>query len=192
MFSTQEVVSAVKNLTIADCGLDDLSHCQLLEAKARKLGFESFHHLRTWLSSTPSDRIGNYSLALMRKICAMRLPTLQCSYYEFMILPNNGVGYYSCWIGWDRCGEEVRVPRPLAGLSTVYGLRKIAEHPIHVVESVKELGAWRYNWLSTALVPEELAKSNFPMAFNKQMLVEQSPTLDKIRSSGYQSNIVRD
>jgi hypothetical protein len=190
MFSTNEVLAAVKRSDIACDTGDSASHCQLVEARSKKLGFESYHHLRTWLVSAPSRDIGDYCLALMKRICELRLPSQSCGYFEFMILPGSAVGYYSYWIGWDRRGNEVRVPRPLVGRETTIRLRNLGNSPIFVIESAKELAVWRHTWFSTALIPEKLAREHFPLEFNKQMLVDADPPYEKIRAnSPYDSNI---
>lgn len=193
MFSTQEVVDTLKDATFDQESIDGFSHCQLLEAKAKQLGFESYHQLRTWLTSTPEELLEEYSLGLMRKICAKRLPIMDSTYYEFMVLPDGGIGFYSYFIGWDNRAEEVRVPRPLHGLPTAIGLRKAIKHPIYVVESTKELSAWHWSWHATALVPEALAKDAFSHCFNKRHLVDANPPLHLIRGTDkYASNLVRD
>lgn len=193
MFSTQEVVNTVKKAIFDQELVDDLSHCQLLDAKAKQLGLKSYHHLRTWLEGTPDELIEDCLLGLMKKICAMRLPSKQCAYYEFMMLPDGGIGYYSCFIGWDKHADDVRVPRPLHGLPTTIGLRKLAKHPIYVIESAKELSAWQWSWRATALIPEALAKETFPRSFNKEHLIDSNPPLHRVRStSRYANNIVRD
>ena len=190
MFALQEVIDAVKDLASADLK-SDLSHCQLLNARVRELGYQSFHHFRETLRHIPPDRFGNVSLQLMRQVCAARIPTLDCAYYEFQVLPRHGVGFYSHWIGWDKHGDEVRVPRPLIGTPTASGLRRIADYPIYVVESEKELLVWKDIWRSTALVPENIAKSSFPLAFKKEHLVEKNPPLERIRAqvNQYGNNI---
>lgn len=190
MFSTQEVVDALKGATFDRESIQGLSHCQLLETKARQLGFESYHHFRTWLTDSSAELLEEYSLGLMRKICELRLPTLDCAYYEFMMLPNQGVGFYSYFIGWDKHAQEVRVPRPLHGLPTAIGLRKLAKHPIYVIESSKELVAWQWNWHATALMPKALAKEAFPHCFNKRHLVDANPPLHLINGEDlHASNI---
>jgi len=193
MFSTQEIIGALKEASFDQESIEGLTHCQLLEARAKMLGFEGYHHLRTSLMSVPGELFEHLSLALMRKICSQRLPTLDCAYYEFMVLPDKGIGFYSYFIGWDCRAEEVRVPRPLVGLPTAIGLREIAEHTIYVVESMKEISAWQASWRATALVPEALAKEAFPRCFNKEHFVDANPPLHRIRSTRkYESNIVRD
>jgi hypothetical protein len=130
----------------------------------------------------------------MRQISLRRIPSLDCTYFEFMATGRH-FGFCSYWIGWDKRGEEVRVPRPLIGAETAPSLRKMATHPIYVVESDKELLAWRYNWLSTALIPEQLAKRFFPFAFNKDFMVEKNPPLARIRARAkrdYSNNIAFD
>jgi hypothetical protein len=190
VFSYQDVVNGLKSLSEAVDTPANLSHCQALEFQARKLGFKSFHHFRESLNGIPQDSFAAISLGLMRRICEKRLPSLNnSSYYEFVPLPN-GVGYYSHWIGWDKFGEEVRVPRPLEGKTSVKKMREAVEHPIYVLESERELIAWQAVWRSTAYVPEELAKANFPKSFNKQHLVSENPPLDLIKRKirDYSSN----
>jgi len=180
MFSVQEVVDAIKTAAFDTPKTQTLTYCQALEAKSKQIGFESFHDLRAWLTSTPDELIGDYSLSLMRKLCAQRLPMQSCPYYEFMSFPDETIGFYSYWIGWDREAREVRVPRPLRGKETASRLRKISEHPIYTIESSKELSAWLWSWRRTALIPEDLARSRFPECFNKDHLVDKNPPLHKV------------
>ena len=190
MFQVTELIDAVKNLASTDSE-HDRSHCQALEFHAKQLGFQSFHRLKQSLKRLPSDRFDKVSLKLMHQISVRRIPSHNCAYFEFMAADGN-FGFYSHWIGWDRRGEEVRVPRPLTGAEAAAGLRKIAASPIYVVESDKELLAWRYNWLSTALIPEQLARKFFPFSFNKQFMVEKNPPLAKVRARmnrDYSNNI---
>lgn len=191
MFVAEDLFAAVKQLASAEAD-NEFSHCQRLEIVSRRLGFEGFQHLRQTMLHTPPDQLGRQTLALMRKICERRLPVIGKAYFEFMVLPHSGLGYYSQWTGWDRRGDEVRVPRPLNGHGTAVKLRQVTEHPIYVVESEKELTAWRHVWAATALVPEALAQKSFPMMFNKAHLVERTPPYEKIRAqarSQYENNL---
>jgi len=191
MFLAEDLFAAVKQLASAEVD-GEFSHCQRLEIVARQLGFDGFQHLRQTMLHTPPDQLGHQSLALMRRICERRLPVRGMAYFELMVLPRGGLGYYSQWIGWDRRGDEVRVPRPLNGHGTAVKLRQVTDHPIYVVESEKELTAWRHIWSATALVPEALARHSFPMMFNKAHLVERNPPYEKIRArvrSQYENNL---
>lgn len=192
MFQYQELVDAVKSLASAEND-SDLSHCQQLEACVRRLGFDNYHHFRQSLKHQPSDRIGNISLRLMRKICERRIPSFDCPYFEFRVLPRRGVGFHSGWIGWDKSGGEVRVPRPLDGRATAGPLRKAVRQPVYVIESDKEAAAWRHLWQSSALFPEDLAKRIFPLSFQKKHLVVPDPPYDRIKAEdGYANNIAFD
>lgn len=193
MFQASEVIDAVKNLAKSDI-TPQLSHCQALDHYAKRLGYESFNHFREYLEAIPSDRLGKFSLKLMRHICASRTPSLECAYFEFMELGDSGFGYYSHWIGWDSEGEEVRVPRALNGRGTATGLRNLAKYPVYVVESARELLAWRHKWHSTALIPESLARKHFPLSFNKDFRVEENPPIEKVMAkiNRYTHNIARD
>jgi hypothetical protein len=193
MFQVSELIDAVKNLASTDLEYGR-SHCQALDFHAKQLGFHSFHHLTRSLKRLPSDRIGTISVKLMRQISLRRIPSLDFTYFEFMATGGD-FGFYSYWIGWDKRGQEVRVPRPLTGAEIAASLRKMAAYPIYVVESDKELLAWRYNWLSTALIPEHLAKRFFPFAFNKDFMVEKNPPWAKIHARAkrdYPNNIAYD
>ena len=119
MFQASEIITAVKNLAASDV-TTKRSHCQALDSYAMRLGYESFHHFREYLEQLPSDRLGEASLKLMRHICASRTPTLDCAYFEFLELGGGDFGYYSRWLGWDKEGEEVRVPRALNGQRSAY------------------------------------------------------------------------
>lgn len=180
MFNYKHVIDSVKALAF-NCKTDNkLSHCQLLDFQAKRLGFQSYHHLRETLRHLPQDSFAGLSIGLMRRICEMRVPRARSNaYFEFLPLPN-GVGYYSYWIGWDTNGEEVRVPRPLDGRSAVNRLREIVNYPIYVIESDSELAAWQHVWKSTAYIPEELARKHFPKCFNKRHLIADPPPSDKL------------
>jgi hypothetical protein len=194
MFQSQEIFDAVKSLAAND-PINGFSHCQILEIKVRQLGFQSFHHMRETLKHLSPSVFSTVSISLMRKICEKRLPTLDCAYFEFMMLPKQGVGFYSKWAGWDRHGDEVRVPRPLDGVPTAQGLRKLADYPIYVLESSKEITAWRYNWKATALIPDSLARETFPLSFSKYLMVDKNPPMDLVRKKSrqtYENNIATD
>ncbi len=185
MFQFQEVVNAVRDLTSTEVNVDK-SHCQLLEIRAKQLGYQSYHHLRESLKHLPTDQFGKISLKLMRQICADRIPSRDVPYFEFQVLPKKKIGFYSHWIGWDKHGDEVRIPRPLEGSSTAAGLRDLSKTPIYVVESPKEVLAWRHIWGATALIPSELAEEFFAFTFNKRFLVEKDPPMDLVRAKAGQ------
>lgn len=178
MFTFKTVLSAFKSHQ-SDSD-PDLRHCKLLEARARSLGFESYHHFQTYLHGLPPDQFGKVSLKVMRLICERRLPQQDCAYYEFRVLPKHGIGYYSHWIGWDDQGEEVRTPRPLESMGTTRGLGGAMKDPVYVVESPEELHAWQYIWRSVALIPEPLAKEFFSRFFDKEKLVSPNPPMDLV------------
>lgn len=185
MFQYKEVLGAFKDMVGGSADAAE-SHCKMLEIRARELGFQGYHHLRTTLAGTPTDKFGEVSLRLMRSICERRIPTLNCAYFEFHVLPGRRTGFYSHWIGWDKNGDEVRVPRPLHGKSTAHGLRRATPQPIYVLESAKEILAWKYNWGSTGLIPEAIAQESFPLSFNKKWLVAANPPIDKVRENANQ------
>lgn len=193
MFQYADVVNGLKSLTTALDTPTGLSRCQRLEFQARALGFQNYHHFRRTLSQLPTDSLAAVSLGLMRRICEKRLPQSPNSrYYEFVPLPR-GMGYYSRWIGWDENGHEVREPRPLEGVHSVEWLRGVADFPVYVVESERELIAWRQVWRSTAYLPETLARRHFSTCFDKRRLVAERPPMELIKRKGaskYDSNFV--
>ncbi len=186
-FKRSEVVEAVRRFSSNDENVD-LSHCKLLNERAKLLGYQSFIHFKTSMEKMPRDDFNVVSLKIMREICATKLPRQNCAYYEFQMLPNHGVGFYSMWIGWDKNGEEVRAPRPLHGRPSVEGLRKVDSFPVYVTESMKEFNVWQNVWGATAYVPETLAKAGFPRLFNREALVVKDVPFDLIKSRSYQGN----
>ncbi|WZB62781.1 hypothetical protein WJ970_05175 [Achromobacter xylosoxidans] len=179
MFNYKHVIDGLKSLAADKSSHGKLSHCQLIDAQAKKLGFQSYHHLRRTLELLPPDSFSSLSMGLMRRICAMRMPRETGPYFEFVPLPD-GIGYHSYWIGWDSAGKEVRVPRPLDGKSSVKGLREIAKHPVYVIESDLELVVWQHVWKSSAYLPETLARRSFPRCFDKRHLVADSLPSDEL------------
>ena len=190
MFQFQEVVDAFKDLA-ADDPSPEKTHCQLLEKYARELGFQSYYHFIHSLKNLPNEQFGSVSLKLMREICVKKSPSLDEAYFEFQAFSNQKISFYSSWAGWDKYGDEVRVPRALLGVETATGLRELAPYPVYVVESIRELLAWRYHWRSTALIPEKLAKEFFAFAFKRSLLVEKNPPMDLVeaKSNRYENNI---
>lgn len=191
MFTYKQVDDGLKSLAFTTDRLTGRSHCQRVERQARLLGFQSYYHFQQTLRQLPPDTFAGLSLRLMRRICEMRLPRrADYAYFEFIPLPK-GVGYYSQWAGWDKEGNEVRVPRPLAGISSVQGMRTATGAPIYVVESEQELAAWQEVWKSTAYIPEKLARKSFSKYFEKEKLVMENPPMDLVKAkinSGLVSN----
>ncbi|UOD31634.1 hypothetical protein INH39_08105 [Massilia violaceinigra] len=192
MFQFQEVVDALKAAAANDPH-QDISYCRLLNMHAQAWGYQSYNHFLHSLRNLPSEQFGKVSLKLMRLNCMRKLPSLDVPYFEFQAYSPNQISFYSEWAGWDKRGDEVRVPRKLCGRETATGLRKLAPYPVYVVESLRELLAWRYNWHSTALIPEKLAKEFFAFAFNKTCLVEKNPPIDLIEGKigAYANNMAR-
>lgn len=172
MFSSQMLISSLKRLAAKDENLPSLSHQQRLNHHARRVGFLNYEHYQKHLKNPPNNSLDNLSLRLVEYFCSTKLPSLNCPYYEFT--PDRGsVIYYSYWIGYDKNGEEVRIPRPLEGRDSVMMLRKHQQHPVYVVESEQELLTWLFRWNSKAYIPEKLAHKFFPRCFNKHHLVER-------------------
>lgn len=182
MFTLKEVVDGFKSVDLAGSA-PEAGHCRNLIAKARALGFRDYHDFLMHLKCMPQEEFASVSLKLMREICAMRLPSDNTlPYFELLPLPS-GMGYYSQWIGWDKYGEEVRVPRPLAARNSVSNLRGLGRYPVYVIESERELIAWRSIWRSRAYVRAELAMEEFPAMFGKGHLVAKNVPTSLIRAA---------
>ncbi|HEY0681803.1 MAG TPA: hypothetical protein VGD45_05710 [Steroidobacter sp.] len=180
MFAASEVISALKNFTSNERPAGR-TYCQALDVHAQQLGYQSYHHLTRSLNQLPSDKLGKYSMRLMRRICARRLPSQDCSYCSFTAHRDGSISYYSHWIGWDQEGCEVRVPSPLDGKRVTEKFRQSLDHPIYVLETPKELLAWHWSWFAGAVIPEPLAKDMLGSLFKQEHLVAKDPPMDKVR-----------
>ncbi|ODS24323.1 hypothetical protein AB835_03905 [Candidatus Endobugula sertula] len=131
----------------------------------------------------------------MRKLCKSTKPSLDVAYYEFYSFKTNGesprVAFYSSWIGYDKFGREVRIPRSLNGLKSIDGIRGIFESPVYVVESDKQLLSWLFNWHGVALITEELAKDYFHSRFNRRHRVADNVPSELIEACNedYNDNV---
>ncbi len=182
MFAYQDIITGVKAAAKSNRS-EDYSHCQLLNLYSRNLGFENFHQLQTSLKALPEDNFGQISTKLMRKVCAQKLPSQDSPYYEFLCHADGSTSFYSYWIGWDRFGKEVRVPRPLIGLTSVKDMRERRDMPVYVLESSKEVLAWKYGWKGTAYMPESVAREFFAFSFNKEHLVDDNPDMEQVKKN---------
>lgn len=180
MYSRHQLLLAFKRLASVEDSPSNKSHCQRLNYHAERLGFQTFEHYRRWLKSAPEKSLGKLSIGLMEHVCATKLPSLDEPYFEFTPMPE-GFSYYTHWIGWDKCGNEVRVPRPLNAQDSVPQLRKLLDYPIYVIESVHELLAWQYRWKSTGYIPESIARDFFASFFKKDHLVDPNVSTELIR-----------
>ncbi|MBL4265731.1 hypothetical protein H8F11_13325 [Vibrio fluvialis] len=191
MFAYQDIVAGVKAVAKSNRS-EDYSHCQLLNLYSRNLGFENFYRLQNSLKDLPKDTFGKISTKLMRTICTQKLPSQDSSYFEFSCHTDGSISFYSYWVGWDRYGKEVRVPRPLIGLESVKGMRGVRDMPVYVLESSKEILAWKYGWKGTAYIPESLAREFFAFSFNKEHLVDDNPDMEQVqKNSPFGDNFCR-
>lgn len=157
-----------------------LSHCQTLDIKARRLGFSDYHHFRQVLKKVPEDEFADVATALLQEICAMRLSDPGLLYYDFTA-EFDSVSFISEHLGYDKAGNEVRVPRLVTGdLKALQMLRNVG--PLYVIANASELIAWRWFWGGTAYLPEELAKAHFPRCFNQEHRVVENPCLELVRA----------
>jgi len=179
MFTSESILSAFKSMEVADVP-QHLTHAQTLEFKAKLLGFTHYHHFRTNLEKASADRAAHIHDALMRKICAARLPHPQSSHVRMVAHDDEDVGFDSYWIGWDDRGDEVREARTGFGRSRIEAFRSRNPEPLYLLGDAQELIAWLKGWHSNAAVPVELAKEFFPDIFDQKHLVAENPPLELI------------
>lgn len=174
MFTTESILSAFKSMEVANVP-QNLTHAQTLDYKAKLFGFAHYYHLKTDLEKAPADRAAHIHDALMRKICAARLPRPQASHVRMVAHDKEDVGFESYWIGWDERGDEVREARTGFGRSRIEAFRARNLQPLYLLSDAQELTAWLKGWHSSAAVPVELAKEFFPDIFDQKHLVAENP-----------------
>ncbi|WP_194790747.1 hypothetical protein [Pseudomonas sp. UFMG81] len=179
MFCTKSVLVAFKSMEVADPP-ENLTHTQYLDYKAKILGFAHYHHLKTNLKKAPADRAVHIHDALMRKICAARLPHPEASHVRMVVHGDGDVGFDSYWIGWDEQGDEVREARAGFGKSRIEAFRARDLQPLYLLNDGQELIAWLKAWHSFAAVPVDLAKEYFPDMFDQKHLVAENPPYELI------------
>lgn len=178
-FSTASILSTFKSMEVANA--PKLKHTQYLNYCAQLLGYSDYNHFKGCLESAPSDRIGDFHTALMKKICALRVPKEDVDHVRFSHFDGTSIGFDSYFIGWDKRGNEVRVPRTGHCKLAIIDFRTYLDHPLYVIETEAEFSAWQWNWGSFAAVPVAMAKAHFGSIFNKQHLVVENPPLDLIK-----------
>jgi hypothetical protein len=154
---------------------DGMTYCQRLDHHSRQIGYTDFHHLQKALSNLSDNQIGNISTRLMRLACCKALPKPNKSYYEFIAQHERRMRFYSSWAGWDKRGQEVRVPRGLDGYHTVPRLRELLTAPVYVIETDRQLVAWRNKWCGMAYIPASLAREHMKEAFARYEAVVKGP-----------------
>lgn len=178
-FTAKTILESFKELKVA--GAPELKHAQYLNYCARHLGYKNYHHFKGCLETAPSDRLGDFYTTLMKKICALRVPEQGVEHVRFSHFDGKAISYDSYFIGWDKLGNEVRVPDPGHEQLAIIDFREIMDVPLYVIETQAELIAWGWGWGSFAAVPLALAKSNFPSLFNKHHLVVANPSMKAIK-----------
>lgn len=186
MFDSKLLLSAFKSLAMSEAAPPELGHCQRLNFQAQSLGYNDYHHVLRLFKKPTESTLNSLPIRLLKRVCAQQLPSRRdCAYVELYALGSK-IGFYSYWIGWDKNGDEVREPRRLDGQGTVTGLRSQSESPIYVIERDTELLAWRADWGSTAIVPEDLAKQHFASLFDRDHMVACEPPMDLVRAKAAQ------
>lgn len=145
-----------------------MSYSERLDAHAREIGFNSYQHFLLSLAKLSDERIGNISTKLMRLACARTLPKPSHHYYEFIAHKDRRMRFYSHWIGWDKRGQEVRVPSTMNASYRVPNLRERLAAPVYVIENRKQLLAWRNKWRGMAYVLRAIAERELSPAFDRE------------------------
>lgn len=179
-FSAEYILETFKETKVA--GAPQLKHSQYLNYLAKRLGYQDYNHFKGCVKTAPSDRIGDFYLGLMQRLCALRLPKEDVDHVRLNDCTWTSVGFDSYFIGWDKRGREVRVPTPGHGRLSAMDFREIFDEPLYVIETEAEFHAWQLKWGSFALVPVAMAKSRFPSLFNQQSRVVEDPPIAKIKS----------
>lgn len=110
----------------------------------------------------------------------MRLSDPGSLYYDFTA-EFDSVSFVSEYLGYDKDGNEVRVPRLVTGdLKALQMLRSVG--PLYVIANASELITWRWFWRGPAYLPGELAKAYFPTCFNREHHVVERPCLELVRA----------
>lgn len=184
-FNAESILKTFKETEVADA--PKLKHTQYLNFLARRLGFQNYEHFRRCLNTAPSDRIGDFYTTLMKKICAIRVPAEGIAHVRFSHFDGKSIGYDSYLIGWDKRGNEVRLPDPGHEKLAIMDFRSIYDEPLYVIETEAELSAWKWGWGSFAAVPESMARKNFPSLFLKEHLVVAQPPIDEVRRKAHRN-----
>lgn len=179
-FSAEYILETFKDTKVADA--PKLKHTQYLNYLAKRLGYHDYNHFKGCVRTAPSDRIGDFYLGLMQKICALRLPKEGVDHVRLNDCTWTSVGFDSYFIGWDKRGREVRVPTPGHGVFSAMDFRNVFDEPLYVIETEAEFHAWQLKWGSFALVPVAMAKSRFPSLFNQQSKVVEAPRSRKLNA----------
>ena len=195
MFEYQECEESLKYLA-RNSEFQDASYCQRLDLCSREFGFNNFQHFRKAVPKLPEDKLGKVYLRLMRTFCQSTRPELDSDYYEFYLrkgLKTDGLKrtFYSKWIGWDRFGREVRVPRPIPAKRCIDAIRDASAVPVYVIDNERQLLSWLGAWYGTALIAGTLAKTYFPSTFERHRRVcnDVDPALIDACNENYNNNL---
>lgn len=163
-------VDCVKHFKYLVCrSLDQgMSYSERLDFHAKEIGFNNYQHFLLSLAKLSDDRIGKINTRLMRLACARALPRPSRHYYEFIAHKDRRMRFYSHWLGWDKRGQEVRVPRLMNAPYRVPDLRERLDAPVYVIETHAQLLAWRHKWQGMAYIAQQLAELELRPAFNRK------------------------
>ncbi|MGK7896446.1 MAG: hypothetical protein AB4372_23220 [Xenococcus sp. (in: cyanobacteria)] len=169
MLSYEECLDYLKLLTKLS-NYENKTYCQKLDIISRKFGFNNYYEFKNTLEKLPSERFFKVSSELIKEYCLIATPDPNNQYYFFTALNSKEFSYYSYWIGFDKFGEEVRVPRLINPEQVINIFRDSSNSPspIYIIENNKQLLCWWSNWYGKALITKELAEAVFPSFFNKE------------------------
>lgn len=145
-----------------------MSYSERLDFHAKEIGFNNYHHFLISLAKLSVDRIGKINTKLMRIACGRAMPRPSRRYYEFIAHRDRRMRFYSHWIGWDKRGQEVRVPSLMNAPYRVPNMREKLDAPVYVIETPAQLHAWRHKWQGMAYVAQYLAEIELRSAFNRE------------------------
>ncbi|WP_191486769.1 hypothetical protein [Pseudomonas sp. FEN] len=163
-------VDCVKNFKyLVRCSPDQgMGYTERLHFHAKEIRFNNYDHFLLSLAKLSDDRIGKINTKLMRLACARTMPRSSRNYFEFIANNDRRMRFYSHWIGWDKRGQEVRVPSLMNASYRVPNLRERLDAPVYVIETPAQLLAWRNKWRGMAYVAQELAERELRPAFDRE------------------------
>jgi len=118
------------------------------------------------LQTLPPDDFQRAALLAMRAVCARRMATQDCLYFDFTLESDRSYSFQSSWVGRDECGIEQRLPSPVNAMAVIESIRELCAQTVYVLHSPKEVSAWIIHWRGRALLSEHHALSYFPLAFS--------------------------
>lgn len=168
MFELDEIINKFKHLAENDFDNQKANHSQTLEFQAKRLGFNSYHHMKTSLDGLDEAGLAKHSIPLMGKMCSHLIPDDHSAYYAFWFDDKGEISFFGARLGRDSEGNDVVTPEKVDGIQTVWALRNQLPQNVYVLEDKKTVSAWMKHWFGPALIHQSLALEIFKESFRDQ------------------------